>query len=325
MKVYVGQGLVVLGLAMGLAACGPKLQSVSETDGSGTQDPSRRETIKVGINFSEKGAGFQLADATDFSMSLLGCASGLTYPSITKSDDKIDVYRFDQGCYVKLNSFNLNTINYVPTAGDPFETEHPVNDFAIFADEANPSNTLRVKVASQLTFGGILNTDNVSFSYTEIVKGADEQVAKNIVSDEHTLSVGGVDAAKVAITKVTMKGMTSAGAGLFEFEVSCTEAVNAGACAGNALTSLKYRLVKNTWTGEPSYNDINDLFASAGTQVDALDVLATTSNGFGGFKTVQLSTPDQMHTLGNGNLLFVVQSGGMSYKYFKVNIERLSY
>ena len=36
------------------------------------------------------------------------------------SNPNIDVYKFDQGCLVKLNSFDYGGVTYVPTAGDPF-------------------------------------------------------------------------------------------------------------------------------------------------------------------------------------------------------------
>jgi hypothetical protein len=319
MKLNLGQGLVVVGLAMGLAACGPKLQSVAEQDGSNTADPSRRETVKVGISFAEKGSGMRLADATTFSMSLEGCASGLSYPNITQNDDSIDLYKFDQGCLVKLNSFSVNSINYV-LSSDVFES-WTTGDIAVFQDSTNSNNKLTVRVVSQLPTA-IAGTESVSYAYTQVVAGADESIAKSIVSDVHTVSVGGVDAAKVDITSVSMTGMTAQGAGRFTFDVLCTQAVVAGSCDTNALTSLKYLLVKDTYSGNPTYEQLTTLFTSSGTTVGAGDIIAT---GNGGFRTQVMNTPDQMAASGNSNLLFIVQSGGSSYKTFNVDVEALTY
>ncbi|HET9236960.1 MAG TPA: hypothetical protein VFO10_06900 [Oligoflexus sp.] len=319
MKLNLGQGLVVVGLAMGLAACGPKLQSVAEQDGSNTADPSRRETVKVGISLSEKGSGMRLADATTFSMSLDGCASGLNYPSITENDVTVDLYKFDQGCLIKLNSFSLNSVNYVLSA-DTFES-WTAGDIAIFQDSANTNNKLTVRVVTQLPTA-IAGSETVSYSYTQLVAGADESIAKSVVSDTHTVSVNGVDAAKVEITSVNMTGMTAQGAGRFTFDVLCLQGVSSGSCDTNPLTSLKYMLVKDTYSNNPTYEQLNTLFSTGGTAVAAGDIIAT---GNGGFKTQVMSTPDEMALPGNSNLLFIVQSGGSSYKYFNVDVAALTY
>ncbi|MCX6129288.1 MAG: hypothetical protein NTX25_09535, partial [Proteobacteria bacterium] len=101
--------LLAFGLVFSLAACGPKLQNVADSQGSRQAEPeaSRRETVSVGVSVSQLGAGFQLASATSFSMSLTGCASGLSLPTITQANPNVSVYKFDQGCLIKLNSFVL--------------------------------------------------------------------------------------------------------------------------------------------------------------------------------------------------------------------------
>jgi hypothetical protein len=314
MKLKVTQGLVVVGMAVGLAACGPKLQSVSGTDGSEDPDAARRETISVGISVAEKSTGFKLAAASSFNMSLDGCASGLRYPSITEAKENIDVYKFDQGCVVKLNSFSVDAITYAPS--DDGFSHWGVNDTAIFVDSNNANNKVLVRVASQLN-SPVGLTDSVSYTYTQVVAGTAENVDKSIVGASHQLSVGGVDAANVDIAGVTMIGMTAQGAGLFTFDVSCLVALSNGSCGSNALTSLKYVLIKDPYgAATPTASQLATHFASAGTQVASGDETAT------GFKTQTLSTPDEMHN--NNELLFIVQSGGVSYKYFKVNVEKLS-
>jgi len=324
MKLNVTQGLVAVGLTMSLAACGPKLQSVSDNQDASTDTDgvSRRESVTVGVNVSEKGAGFRLAAASAFSMSLDGCASGLTIASITQSNPSLDVYKFDQDCKVKLNSFTMSGIPYVPSAGDPFTTW--INgDIATFEETANPSNKFTVTVTSQLN-DPITGTEAVSYSFNQLLAGTAETIAKTVVSDSHALSVTGIDAANVDITGVTMTGMAAGGAGEFTFKVDCNVAVTGTApalsCGSNLMTTLKYVLVADTYSGTLNYAQAQALFASAGTTVASGDQFVT---GNGGFNTQTLTGPAQMHN--NPNMLLVIQSGGSSYRYFNVDVTTLSW
>jgi hypothetical protein len=324
MKLNLGQGLVVVGLAMGLAACGPKLQSVAEQDGSNTADPSRRETISVGVNISEK--GFALANASTYTMRLEGCASGLT-ADITQAQAFVDVYKFDQGCVIKLTAFTYGGVTYEPTVGDPFNATHSAGDIATFADTLNPANQLTVTVGSQLN-NPISGTEAVSYTFSQITAGAAETIAKTVVGDAHTLSVTGTDAANVDITGVTMTGMTAGGAGQFTFKVDCLVATTGTLpatlkCGANDLIGLKYRLIADnaTYNGDLTYTQAAALFDGSETTVASGDQFSTGNGGFNALVT----GPNQMHN--NPNMLFVIQSGGAggSYKYFNVDVTKLTY
>jgi hypothetical protein len=321
MKLNVGQGLVVVSLAMGLAACGPKLQSVSEQDGSATADPSRRETVTVGVNLAERKAGFALAGVTNYSMSLEGCASGYSETSITQSNPSIDLYKFDQNCKVKLNSFIINGASYAP--GTDAFTSWLADDSAIF-ESATSTEKFTVKVISQLS-SPIATADTVSYAFTQLLEGDDALIAKDVVGANHTISVSGIDAAAVDIIGVAMTGMSGAGAGEFKLTLECANNVTgtgaATACGSNLLTSLKYRLVEDTYGGTLNETSAADLFASAGTSVDSNDILAIGSAAPKGGFAVTVSGPSPIHT--KPNMLFVIQSGGASYKYFNVDVETL--
>jgi len=320
MKLSLAKGFVVVGLSMGLAACGPKLQSVAEQDGSGDPDASRRETISVGVNLAEK--GFALANASSYAMTLDGCASGLS-ASITQANPSVDVYKFDRDCLVKLTSFTYGGITYVPTAGDPFTT-WIAGDIAIFQDSGNAANQLTVVVGTQLS-NPISGTEAVSYTFTQLIQGAAETIAKSVVGNAHALSVSGTDAANVDITGVTMTGMTTAGAGQFTFKVDCLVALSGTgpnySCGANDMTTLNYRLVADTFDGTLTYAQAQTLFSGASSTVAAGDQFTGTPGGFNAFVT----GPDQMHN--NPNMLFVIQSGGASgsYKYFNVDVSKLTY
>jgi hypothetical protein len=327
MKVTVVHGLVAVGLSMGLAACGPKLQSVADNQDASTEtDSTRRETVTVGVNVAERG-GFSLAAASSYAMSLDGCASGLTVPSITQANPSVDVYKFDQGCKVKLNSFVLSGITYTPAAADPFDS-WVTGDVATFEEAAIPSNKFTVTVTSQLG-NPISGTEAVSYTFSQLIAGTDETIAKTVVGDSHALSVSGVDAASVDIVGVTMTGMTAGGAGTFTFKVECLTNITgtspAFSCGNNLMTTLKYVLVEDTFGGILTQTQANALFASAGTTVAAGDQLPTGTVGAlkGGFNTQTLTGPAQMHL--KPNMLLVVQSGGVSYRYFNVDVSTLTY
>jgi len=262
------QSLVTVGLAMSLAAFGPKLQSVSDNQGDSTNtDGTTRETINVGVNVQEKnGAAFRLAAANSYNMSLDGCASGLTVASITQANPSVSVYKYDKGCLVKLNSFVISGITYTPTAGDPF-TSWAAGDLATFADTTNPANTFVVTVSSQLN-NPISGTEAVTYTFTQVAAGTNESIAKTIVGDSHALSVSGVDAATVDIVSVAMTGMTAAGGGQFTFTIDCdtnvTGSAGAYSCGNNTLSSLKYVLVEDTYGGTLTAAQATALFASAG-------------------------------------------------------------
>ncbi|WP_141734753.1 hypothetical protein [Oligoflexus tunisiensis] len=321
MNLKVTQGLVAVGMAMSLAACGPKLQSVSGTDGAEDPDAARRETISVGVNLSEK--GFSLAGASSYTMRLEGCASGLT-ADITNANPSVDVYKFDRDCLVKLTGFTYGGISYVSTtlpSGDPFTT-FANNDIATFQESGNPANKLTVVVSSQLN-NPITGTEAVSYTFTQFVAGAAETIAKTVVGASHALSVTGTDAANMDITGVTLTAVTTGGAGEFTFKVDCLVPISGTgpnySCGSNDMTTLKYVLVADTYDGTLEYSEAQSLFTSAGRDVLADDQFTEAPGGFNAFVT----GPNQMHN--NPNMIFVIQSGGSSYKYFNVDVTKLTY
>jgi hypothetical protein len=331
MKKLVTQSTLCLGLLTLVAACGPKLQSVSNSsqkDGSIQPDDNRRETVTIGVGVEEGStAGFALAAATSYSMSLEGCASGLSYPSITQANPNVDVYKFDQGCLVKLNSFSINGISYVPTSGDPFGS-WVAGDIATFEESGNPTNTLRVVVSSQLA-SPISGTESVAYAFSQIAKGADETLAKTVVGGSHSLSVAGQDATPLTIQAVSFVGMTAGGAGQFVFTLECGQNVTGTApalsCAGTSMDDLKYRLVADTTSSSLDLTQAAALFDGSETSIGNAQRLDVGQGGTtrGGFITVTLDGPAQMHN--NPNMILAIQAGGASYRYFNVDVTTLTY
>jgi len=316
---------------LGLMACGPDLKNVSDNQQNrGAESGENREMVTVDVDIQQR-SGLRLAAATSFSMSLEGCASGLTYPNITEANANIDVYKFDQGCIVKLNSFAYNGITYTPSAADPFTT-WLAGDIAIFEDALNPNNKLRVIVNSQLS-SPVAGTESISYSFGQVAAGADKLLAKQIVGDRHELSVSGQDATPMSISGASFVGMTNQGAGQFVFTLECAQVVTGTipnlSCAGTALANIKYRLVKDTFGGVLTYDQAAALFNGSESSIADAERLAPGQGGTtnGGFVTKSgaavLTGPNQMHT--NPNMIFILQAGGVSYRYFNVDVTPLSY
>ena len=330
MKHLTLQGTLIASLLT--VACGPQLGSVAggSKDSETTTVDNRRETVTIGVGV-EQSSKLSLAAATSFSMSLDGCASGLAYANITQSNPNVDVYKFDQNCLIKLNSFSLNGITFVPSGADPFSS-WLLGDIAIFEEAGNPTNVVRVVVSSQLG-SPIAGTETVAYSFSQIAAGSDSSLAKSTVGNSHSLSVSGQDATPLTIAGLSFTGMTATGAGQFVFTLECGQNVTGTApalsCAGTSLDSLKYRLVKDTFGGTLTVAQASAIFD--GTEVAIADAeklgVGAASAPKGGFTTKSgasaLQGPDQMHA--NPNMLFVVQVAGSSYRYFNVDVTTLAY
>jgi len=328
MKITATKGVVAIGLVMSLGACGPKMQTVSDSQAESSNEPdstSTRETVVIGVNVAEKGASFRLAAATSYTMSLDGCASGLTIASITQANPNVSVYKYDQSCLIKLSSFTINGYTYVPSAGDPF-TSWAAGDIATFEVSGSPSNNYKVVVGGQLN-SPITGTEAVAYTFTQVAAGTDESIASSIVGDSHALSVTGDDAVIMDIVGVTMTGMTAGGAGQFDFKIECGSAVSGSspnfACGAHTITDLKYRLVEDTYSGTLSAAQAAALFDGSESSIVAGDLLATgTSGATNGGYTAHVQSPAQMHL--HNQMLYVIKSGS-SYRYFNVDVTTLSY
>jgi len=331
MKAQIFKGMLCF-TTLGLMACGPDLKDVSESQQNRAAEPAgqSKDMVTVDVDVQQR-SGLRLAAATSFQMSLEGCASGLSYPNITEANANIDVYKYDQGCLVKLNSFAYNGITYTPSAGDPFTT-WLAGDIAIFEDALNPNNKLRVIVNSQLS-SPVAGTESISYSFGQVAAGADKLLAKQVVGDRHELSVSGQDATPMTISGVSFVGMTAQGAGQFIFTLECGQVVTGAipnlSCAGTPLANIKYRLVKDTFGGVLSYDQAAAIFNGSELAIADGERLApgqggTTNGGFISKSGASVLTgPNQMHS--NPNMILILQAGGVSYRYFNVDVTPLTY
>jgi len=312
-------------------SCGPKLVTPADSEANGSTSSGDQELVTVSVGIQESSQPIlALADATSFDMSLDGCASGLTYPSIAETNPNIDVYKFDQGCLVKLNQFVYGGVTWVPTGGDPFTT-WASGDIATFEDSTDPTSTIRVVVGTQLD-DPVSGTEAISYSFSEIQAGADAAIAENIVSDSHALSVSGQSAPNFIVQAVDFNGMTAAGAGQFAFTMECAVSVTgtvAGddlACDGTPINSITYKLLEDTYGGTLTLSDASALFpvgeSAAVVSTHGID-LGGGGTVEGGFITVTLDGPDGMHS--TPNMILILEALDASYQYFNIDVTTLTY
>lgn len=321
---------VFAGLLLVVGCGNPKVDDVSPTDGSQTSDQVE-EKITIDLLVAEKAKSLSLtADATAFSISLEGCASGYT-STATEVSTGLQVYKFDQNCLAKLTTFTVGGIVYVPTAATPFST-WLAGDTATFEDQSDPTNLINVTVVSQLD-NPISGTEPVTYAYSQVSQGADENIADSVVGDSHVLSVGGLEAPSFTIAGVTFNGITATGGGQFVFTLECTANITGAAattaCLESNFTDLKYKLVADTYGSTLTYADAQSIFASGPISIDtATDVVAIGAGGTvnGGFVTKSdasiLTGPDQMHL--NPNMILVVEVAGTSYTYYNIDVTTLT-
>lgn len=322
-----GVGLV----ATSLTACGPQLSDPAAGTAESNQDsntPGDGEFVTIGVTVSEAaGIGFALASASDFDMSLEGCASGLTYTGINATTPNIDMYKFDRDCVVKLNSFQYGGNTYEPSAGDPFAS-WAQGDIATFENTLDANDTLKVIVSSQVS-NPLDAADTVAYAFSEIVAGADQTIAKNVVSDNNPVSVEGVPAPAFTVSAVSFAGVTATGAGQFVFSLNCDAALGGTdpdeTCEGLNLQDIDYKLVADTYGGTLTEGDLSTIFASGTTDVLEADELAIgdANAANGGFATATLDGPAEMHN--NPNMILILEASDTSYIYYNIDVETLTY
>ncbi len=331
MKLSLNQILVNTVILTTLTACGQVLDNVGIT--SKDSDPAaatvEQELVDIDVNVSDGGeAGFALAAASKYTISLQGCASGFT-STATEIKSVLNVYKFDRGCLAKLTSLEYSGITYAPSSGSPFTTWQP-SDAAIYTNSGNTSQ-IRVTVTAQL--GNPVGTsDTIGYSFTEITAGTDQVFSQNTVGAPKTMIVGGQAAPAFLVKSLSFTGINAQGAGAFGFSMECTTPFVTGTTGLNStcndlkLSQLKYALVKDTFGGVLTAAQASAIFATGSTaavnSITAASAPGANSMANGGFLTATLNGPDAMHT--NPNMLLVIEGAGTSYLYFNVDVSTIS-
>jgi hypothetical protein len=310
-----------------------------EKTGSSPVRKSFRYGAKVGaepIGATLRGLNLADADATAFSISLTGCASGHT-AVVTELLAYLEVYEFDRDCLAKLTTFTLNGKVYTPKAGSLFDTWQ-AGDQAVFeVAGADPADELNVEVIETIA-NPVVAAGTVHYQFSEIDSDdAPTTIGESVVRESAALAVDGHAAPNFTIKQVELVGITADGNGEFRIQLECNGQAVTGVgndilCYDVRLDSIRMVLVEDTYGGVLVLNDLETIYTAAGGG-KAIDMVAeafgagegTPVLANGGFITAAHGDADvmvisgavPMHT--HPNMIFILKSGP-SYYYYNVDV-----
>jgi hypothetical protein len=261
----------------------------------------------------------------NLNLSVEGCSSGYT-SQVTETSSSIVVYKFDQGCLAKLNSLVVDSVTYVPSSSDPFDTWQK-NDTAQFEDAAGTGKRLSVQVLNQLDtpIPSTTPTHGVEYVFSTIDKGATKDCTGDCVRNNYTVAVNGVEAPSFDISTFAFVDMNQNGAGVFMFKFECSVdlvGVDANAtCKGASLSGLNYKLIQDTFNSDLDITQASNIMSSDTISIDISEVIAAGSDStmpHGGFVSKALIGPDKMHL--NPNMIMLLGTRNTSYKFWNVDV-----
>tara|TARA_B100001094_G_scaffold326038_1_gene381459 strand:- start:20 stop:1000 length:981 start_codon:yes stop_codon:yes gene_type:complete len=313
---------------LALSACGtPNRNADRKAPGIGQRNDNAIEaTVSIPVDVS-RAESFSLTAATDFKMALVGCISGNSEANITAAKPSIDLYLDDKECIVELINFTTGIKTWVASADRPF-TSYASGDSAIFENTADPSETMQVRVSSQVS-SPIKIDDTVSYYYSQLQEGSDEVIEKPNTANNHGISVGGATSPGFSISSLSFSGIGEGGAGQFLIKMDCNSVIDGSdtnaTCESLPFKNIKYTLVADEYAGSPNITQLKSIFTNPTQTIDAPEVLlpgeAGTTNG--GFTTKKLTGPPAMHL--NPNMLLILEANTTSYLYFNLDVAQLSY
>lgn len=317
-------GLFGCTLVTWLTSCGvgPK-EKDARTSAAADSNPD----LDIPISIQASGAAFALTSASSFTMSLEGCASGFSIPTITEAAPNLTVFKQDTGCLVKLNRFDSSGVTWIPSSSDPFSS-YASGDTATFENSTDPSQVVRVIVVNQISSPSQPG-DSIAYTFSNIGVGASKTIAESITSNSHAISVDELDAPNFFVSGVQFMGIAAGGAGQFVFTMECLAPLSgtglASICDGVSLGQIKYKLIQDIYSGSLTIDQATSIFNGGGTSIDSGEVLAAGSGGTvdGGFTTQTLVGPAVMQQ--NPEMILLLEAGGVSYQYFNVDVATLSY
>ena len=157
----------------------------------GDSDKSSSEFVSVPVELKIlNNENLSLTGADSFVMILDGCTSGYTL-TVTEALTSVDLYKFDEGCVLKLNiALTVAGVNYNKlNSGASDFTTWTAGDIALFTNSAG-SQSIGLTVDSQLD-NPISGTEAVSYTFSQVLEGADETIADSVVTDSHSVAVTG--------------------------------------------------------------------------------------------------------------------------------------
>ncbi len=260
--------------------------------------------------------------ATAYNIELSNCISGYNTTITEAQLDGLEVYTYDRGCRVKLNSFTWEGRHYVPTAGDPFTTWQ-TGDAAEF-DEVGEPGTYAVRVIVIQTLSDpVQNSDAIEFGFAHLSAGTSRSLLSMTASAGGSIQDGASLPPSFTIKRITLVDLDAGTeAGRFFFDLECTATIGiTDICQSVNFVNLDIKLVEDTYGGTITETDGDTIFSTSGATIPLpANRIAPGDLGLvnGGIKSTTLTGPGPLAT--TSHLLLVIRSYGVSYQYFNVDV-----
>lgn len=158
------RALVFLSLIFGflIVSCGSQEKSQSKSSNALFD---RVIGIPVAFDNTITNSLFLATPATNVKVEVSGCSSNYSFGPVVISGGTVDLFREDENCLVKVAEFTFNSNVYAPigTNAVPFTT-WLAGDTAVFENQSLSTDTILVRVDSQVTQAGVLVTDTISYT-----------------------------------------------------------------------------------------------------------------------------------------------------------------
>jgi len=356
--------LIALAAAGVTASCGAlEMRDLKDTFGKKSSVDEGNDgdmvEVKVGMTPSPElatalvgdGSGYEAFNATSdgdfgafnatsvnsqkFYYKVTGCKSGyeINTPLLVNSFlGTVKLYKFDKECVVGLVSFDYENKTYVPQTGSEFSGAE--NSTALFKNQADGSDVLKVKVLKQLPAGsgagtGVVDGSAANFSFMKAKAGGSANLVR--YSSGVSLSVVGVESPNISAIDLEIDDIDTNGTASYSAQMTCANALvssgvsyvcphTVGASDEQLISNMKIKIITRSPTSKTTYT-ISELDSEMTTGATAI---TGSSKDAGSNSTF---TIDQLMGAGvftsNKNLLVIISytepsttSLGTSYIYF---------
>lgn len=235
--------------------------------------------------------------------------------TVANKIDSIVLYNLDEGCQAGLESFSYDGMKYVESDGGVLTGEE--GSKAIFKDAVS-GNELKVTIEKQLE-SPLSDASRAQFLFFSNDKGGDGAYSDGI---NIAANVGGVEAPNFEIFKGEYSKM-SGGVPDWRMEFACQAPMVNGACPTptgdpQQISSMTVRIVRDTYNGNPNYQDAEAVFAQD-LGIQAVEDPTIGSNG--GMVAHPLKGPGKLYVERNMMVFIRFQRGeGASYKAFNFDV-----
>lgn len=315
---------------------------------------SQKNPINIPVSIQNENSGLKLGGnssslglvsiGTNLQVSVSGCATGYTLSTAAINSGTVKLYNGDKDCVVKLQSFTFGSTSYSATAnGATNFSAWTSGSVATFANTSSATDLIKVYVQTQVTASGVLNTDTVAYTFTDIQAATADTLAKSGVQTGVPLSVTGAASPNFTIYQSRFLSTNSNGSANMSFTLQCGATLQGlssdYSCSGSYFNNMDYILITDTYSqGAITVSQANTAFASntptsigslvVGPGNSDLNSNTLTKGGFYTSNSSPLVTANSIYSSSLNNVLFLRLKDGngntLSYLYFYVDVASLA-